>query len=61
MEDNTALECIRTVAAKYGYNHTNTMRTCTDTMRTANDTSRIPVHAAKKTVDYRTELFLHQS
>ena len=38
------------------------MRTCTDTMRTANDTpSRIPVHAAQKTVDYRPEVFLHHS
>ena len=30
-------------------------------MRTANDNIRIPVHAVKKTVDYRTEVFLHQS
>ena len=41
VEDNTASECIRTVAATYGckiYNYTNMMRMCTDTMRTANDT-----------------------
>ena len=33
VEDNSALECIRSVAATYGckfYNHTNAMRTCTD-------------------------------
>ena len=36
------------------YNYTNRMRT-------ANDTPRIPVHAAKNTVDYRADVFLHQS
>ena len=49
MEDNTASECVRTVAATYGckilqlyeYN-----AKCTDTMRTANNIPRIPVHAA---------------
>ena len=64
MEDNTAWECIRTIAATDGckiYSYTNAMRTCTCTMRTANDTPRIPVHAAQKTVDSRAEVFLHQS
>ena len=37
------------------------MRTCMDTMRTASDTPGIPVHAAYKTVEYRDEVFLHQS
>ena len=49
VEDNTASECVRTVAATYGckiLHYTNTMRTCTDTMRTANDTPRIPVYVA---------------
>ena len=49
VEDNTASECVHTVAATYGckilqlyeYN-ANAM----DTMRTANDTPRIPVRAA---------------
>ena len=53
MEDDTASECIRTVAATYGckilqlYEYdasvltcTNTMRTCTDRMRTCTDTIR---------------------
>ena len=68
VEDNTASERIHTVAATYGckilqkfYNHTNTMRTCTDTMRSVNDTSGMQVHVAKKTVDYRAEVFLDQS
>ena len=64
MEDNTASECIRTVAATYGckilqlYEYDANVY---GTMRTANDTPRIPVHAALKTVDYRAEVFLHQS
>ena len=48
IEENSASECIRTVAATYYckiYNHANMMRTFTDTTRTANDTLRIPLHA----------------
>ena len=64
VKHDTALECIRTLAAtrvvKF-YNYTNTMRTCTDAIRTANDTPRIPVHAAYKAVHYRAEIFLRHS
>ena len=48
MEDNTASECVRTVAATYGckilqlYEYNANVY---DTIRTANDTPRIPVHA----------------
>ena len=54
IEENTASECIRTVAATYGckmHNCTNTKRMSTDTKRTATDTPRIPAHAAYKTTD----------
>ena len=62
MEDSTTLECIRTVAATYVYkiyNRTNTKRMNTDTKGSANDTTKILVHAAQKTKDYRLEVFVH--
>ena len=63
-EDNTASECIRTVAATCDckilqpYKYDGNMY---GTIRTANDTLKIPVHVAKKTVDCRAEAFLRQS
>ena len=64
VKHNTVSEWIRTAAATYGckilqpYKYDANMY---GTIRAANDTLRIPVHAAKKTVDCRAEAFLRQS
>ena len=41
------------------YNYANSMQTCTYTTRTANDAPRIPVNPEKRTVDFQSEVFLH--
>ena len=54
--DNTVWGCIHTVARTYGGKILQLY------VYVANcDTTRIPVHAAKKTVDCWTKVFLHQS
>ena len=53
MDDNTVMECIRTIAVTYGckiYNCSNTMQMSMDMEQ--NDTTRIPVPATQKTEDY---------
>ena len=66
VKDNTASECIRTVATTYGckilqlYEYdANVYRYDANCERHPKNNQ--PVHAAYKAVDYRGEIFLHQS
>ena len=66
VKDNTASECIRTVATTYGckilqlYEYgANVYRYDANCERHPKNNQ--PVHAALKAVDYRVEVFLHQS
>ena len=53
VEDNTTSECVRTVAATYGCKILQLYEYDANVYGYDNNTSRIPVRAAKKTVDYQ--------